>query len=85
MESKNKSKSVSAAADQLSDDVKKTIKVSLSGIKLKVAELRGLREIIQGRIDEVNDEFTIFNKEKEVGESFLQYAILNRKCSMKRT
>lgn len=49
-------------------DVNTTIKVSLAGIKMKVVELRGLRELIQGRIDQVKDEFVTFNKQREVGQ-----------------
>lgn len=48
--------------------IKETLTYSLAGVKKRSNELRGLREIIQGRIGIVNDGLLKFNKEKDVGE-----------------
>lgn len=75
---KSKSKEVNTKADELAKDVEETLKFSLKGVKKRAGELRKMREIIQGRIGQVNDGLLKFDKEKEVGKCM---SALNLVCS----
>lgn len=55
-------------ANALLQEVESKLKVSIKGINMRSDELKGLRNRIQGRIDRVKDNFTTFNKEREVGK-----------------
>lgn len=68
IQSKQKSASVNDEADALLQEVDTKLKVSISGLKKRSADLKGLRNRIQGRIDRINDGFKLFDKEREVGE-----------------
>ena len=51
----------------MTEDVKKKLQVDISDIKMRLKELRDLREKIQGRIGVVKTDIKAFEKEKEVG------------------
>ena len=67
VQSSIRSQSVDKEATDLTEDVKKKLQVDISDIKMRLKDLRDLREKIQGRIGVVKTDIKAFEKEKEVG------------------
>ena len=51
----------------MAEDVRMKLKVDISDIKIRLKELKDLRDKIQGRIGIVKTDMKAFEKEKEIG------------------